>query len=109
MTQVVFVVTPLVAYMKRLVQQDHAIGIDDTSCRLLLPRTVPVVIRGDLKSQRLAEKVAEANAKENSSLLAKMWAFQGLLRAPYNIFDFRVSRHRDGPDEFFRDSHCVVQ
>jgi hypothetical protein len=38
-----------------------------------------------------------------------MWAFQGLLRAPYNIFDFRVSRHRDGPDEFFRDSRCLVQ
>jgi hypothetical protein len=37
-TQVVLVVTPLVAYMKRLVQQDHAVGIDDTSCRLLLPR-----------------------------------------------------------------------
>jgi hypothetical protein len=29
--------------------------------------------------------------------------------APYNIFDFRVSRHRDGPDDFFRDSRCTVQ
>ena len=108
-TQVVFVVTPLVAYMKRLVQQDDAVGIDDTSCRLLMPRTAPVVIRGDLKSQRLAEKVAEAKAKGDTSLLAKMWAYQGLVRAPYNIFDFRVSRHRDGPDEFLRDSRCVVQ
>ena len=38
-----------------------------------------------------------------------MWAYMGLHRAPYNIFDFRVSRHRDGPDEFFRDSRCIVQ
>lgn len=29
--------------------------------------------------------------------------------APYNIFDFRISRHRDGPDEFFKDSRCIVQ
>jgi len=29
--------------------------------------------------------------------------------APYNIFDFRVSRHRDGPDEFLRNSRCKVQ
>ena len=68
-----------------------------------------MVIPGDLKSQRFAEKVAEAKAKGDTSLLAKMWAYQGLVRAPYNIFDFRVSRHRDGPDEFFRDSRCVVQ
>jgi transposase len=33
----------------------------------------------------------------------------GLCLAPYNIFDFRVSRHRDGPDDFFRDSRCIVQ
>ena len=38
-----------------------------------------------------------------------MWAYMGLHRAPYNIFDFRVSRHRDGPDDFFRDSRCIVQ
>ncbi len=74
-TQVMLAVIPRVAYMKRLVQQDHAVGIDDTSCRLLLPRTAPVVIRGDLKSQRLAEKVAEAKAKGDSSLIAKMLAF----------------------------------
>ena len=64
---------------------------------------------GDLKSQRLAEKVAEARAKGDRSLLAKMWVYSGLHLAPYNIFDFRVSRHRDGPDEFFRHSRCKVQ
>ena len=108
-TQVVFVVTPLVEYMTRLVQQDDAVGIDDTKCRMLLPATAPQTLPDDPKSQRLAEKVAEAKAKGETSLLAKMWAYQGLVKAPYNIFDFRVSRHRDGPDEFFKNSRCVVQ
>jgi transposase len=37
-----------------------------------------------------------------------MWVYSGLYLAPYNIFDFRVSRHRDGPDEFFEHSRCKV-
>jgi transposase len=108
-SQVVFVVAPLVHYMTRRVQQDIGVGIDDTGCRMLLPRTPPAIIPGDAKSRRLVEKVAEAKAKGDSSLLAKLWAYQGLHLAPYNIFDFRVSRHRDGPDDFFRDSRCIVQ
>ncbi len=107
--QVDFVVAPLVTYMTRLVQQDMGVGIDETSCRMLLPRDPPQAVPGDPKSRRLAEKVAEARAKGESSLLAKMWVYSGLYLAPYNIFDFRVSRHRDGPDDFFRASHCIVQ
>jgi transposase len=107
--QVDFVVGPLVAHMTRLVQQDMGVGLDDTSCRMLLPKVPPPVIPGDLKSQRLAEKIAETRAKGEASLLAKMWVYSGLNQAPYNIFDFRVSRHRDGPDDFFRQSRCIVQ
>jgi transposase len=107
--QVQFVIAPLVAYMAQRVQHDVGVGIDDTSCRMLLPKESPRVVPGDLKSRRLAEKVAEARAKGESSLLAKMWVYSGLHSAPYNIFDFRVSRHRDGPDDFFRDSRCIVQ
>ena len=108
-SQVQFVITPFISHMTQLVQQDVGVGLDDTACRMLLPKTVPKVIPGDLKSQRLAEKVAEARAKGESSLLAKMWVYSGLHLAPYNIFDFRVSRHRDGPDDFFRHSRCTVQ
>ncbi len=107
--QVQFVIAPFIAYMTGLVQHDVAVGIDDTSCRMLLPKTPPTVIPGDDKSRRLAEKVAEARAKGDSSLLAKMWVYSGLHLARYNIFDFRVSRHRDGPDDFFRHSRCTVQ
>jgi transposase len=105
--QVAFVITPLIETMTRLVQQDIGVGLDETSCRMLLPREAP--LGDDLKSRRLAEKVAEARAAGHDSLLAKMWAYSGLYAAPYNIFDFRVSRHRDGPDDFFRHSQCKVQ
>ena len=107
--QVEFVVTPFVVYLTNLVRQDIGVGIDDTSCRMLLPKEIPASIVGDAKSQRLAEKVAEARAKGQDSLLAKMWVYSGLHLAPYNLFDFRVSRHRDGPDEFFATSRCKVQ
>lgn len=104
--QVEFVIDPFIAFMTCAVQQDIGVGFDDTNCRMLLPKEPVVVIPGDLKSQRLAEKVAEAKEKGANSLLAKMWAYSGLHLAPYNVFDFRVSRHRDGPDEFFRQSRC---
>lgn len=107
--KVEFVIDPFIQCMTSRVQADVGVGIDDTSCRLLLPEVMPAVIPGDAKSQRLAEKVAEARAKGQDSLLAKMWVYSGLHLAPYNIFDFRVSRHRDGPDEFFRHSRCKVQ
>jgi len=108
-SQVEFVISPFIAFLTQRVQQDIGVGLDETSCRMLLPNTIPTAMMGDLKSQRLAEKVAEARAKGDRSLLAKMWVYSGLHLAPYNIFDFRVSRHRDGPDEFFRHSRCKVQ
>jgi hypothetical protein len=76
---------------------------------MLLPKDIPPVLPGDAKSRRLAEKVAEARAAGKKSLLGKMWVYSGLYQAPYHIFDFRVSRHRDGPDEFLKHSRCKVQ
>jgi hypothetical protein len=76
---------------------------------MLLPAVDPELDPTDSKSVRLAEKLCEVRAKGEKSLLAKMWVYSGLHEAPYNIFDFRVSRHRDGPDEFFRASRCIVQ
>jgi transposase len=107
--QVDFVVFSFVAFMASKVQADFAVGLDESSCRMLMPTERPVVEPGDLKAQRLAEKFDEAKAEGKDSILGKMWAYRGLDQAPYNIFDFRISRHRDGPDEFFRNSHCVVQ
>jgi len=108
-SQVEFVIAPFIDYMAHLVQQDIGVGLDETSCRMLLPKEAPLPLPGDAKSARLAEKVAEARAAGHDSLLAKMWVYSGLHLALYNIFDFRVSRHRDGPDDFFRHSRCKVQ
>jgi transposase len=107
--QVAFAVEPLVAYMTRLVQGDSVVGLDESSCRMLMPSEEPTVEPGDLKGKRLLEKIAEAKAAGEDSIIGKMWAYRGLVQAPYNIFDFRISRHRDGPQEFFRNSRCVVQ
>jgi transposase len=104
-----FVISPMMEFMKRRVQSDIGVGIDDTSCRMLLPDVEPVAIEGDAKNKRLIEKVREARQNGSTSLLAKMWVYSGLATAPYNIFDFRVSRHRDGPDEFFANSQGIVQ
>jgi hypothetical protein len=106
-SQAAFVIAPLIEWMTRLVQGDIAVGLDETSCRMLLPKETPQ--GNDQRSRRLAEKVAEARAAGHDSLLAKMWVYSGLHTALYNIFDFRVSRHRDGPDDFFRHSQCKVQ
>ena len=104
-----FAVDPLLDLMKQRVQQDIGVGIDDTSCRMLLPKVDPEIDPSDPKSVRLAEKLREARAKSDKSLIAKMWVYSGLHHARYNIFDFRVSRHRDGPDDFFKNSRCKVQ
>lgn len=94
-----FVIDPLVSYLWKQVLLDEAVGLDDTSVTLLMPSTIPEVEGDDLKSQRLAEKMREARQKGEASLRAKMWVYSGLVTCPYNLFDFRVSRHRDGPAE----------
>lgn len=78
------------------------IGLDDTHVKLIMPKELPTVIPGsvDLRRQRLIEKMREAQADKKDSLDAKMWGYTSFdARAPYDLFDFRVSRHRDGPDE----------
>jgi transposase len=52
------------------------------------------------RTTRLIEKMLEAHAKGKRSLDAKLWAYSGNDDAPYDVFDFRVSKHRDGPAEF---------
>lgn len=78
---------------------DHCVGSDDTGVRLLLPKDVPRVNDDDPKSARVAEVIEKAKAENKKSILAKMWAYRGT-SVPINVFDFTVSRHRDGPDLF---------
>lgn len=93
---------PLAEYFADLVRTDHCVGSDDTGVRLLLPKDIPTVSDDDPKSGRVAEVIEKALAANEKSILAKMWAYRGT-SVPINVFDFTVSRHRDGPDLFLID------
>jgi hypothetical protein len=78
------------------------IGLDDTQVKLIMPKEIPDDESGgdELQFQRLIEKMKEAKKANQDSIDAKMWGYSGFDSvAPYDVFDFRVSRHRDGPKE----------
>ena len=79
------------------------VGMDDTSVTLLMPSEIPDANQECSRTMRLIEKMHEAKRNREKSLAAKMWAYSGGADAPYDVFDFRVSRHRDGPAEFLAD------
>ena len=93
-------IKPLIERMTACVLRSQYIGLDDTHVTLIMPSEIPQPIQGDLRRERLIEKMLEARKDDEPSLNAKMWAYSGGLDQPYDIFDFRVSRHRDGPAEF---------
>ena len=94
-----FVIRPLAAYFRQLVLASGALGTDDTTVTLLLPKDLPPLIEGDPKSARIHEVFQQAMNKGEPSVTARMWAYRSLT-VPLNVFDFTVSRHRDGPDTF---------
>ena len=81
----------------------NIIGTDDTRVTLLLPADIPAPIPEDAKSKRIHDILSKARDAGKPSVTAHMWAYRGVL-VPLNVFDFTVSRHRDGPDEFLLDS-----
>ncbi len=92
---------PRMMLSRMLVSQ--CIGLDDTHIKLIMPKEIPKLVPGsqDLRTKRLIEKMREAIKEKKDSLDAKMWGYTSFdATAPYDLFDFRVSRHRDGPDEF---------
>ena len=89
--------------MIRRLLDAHYLGMDDTSVTLIMPREIPEVDGNCSRTTRLIEKMLDAKKKGEQSLAAKMWAYSGGEDAPYDIFDFQVSRHRDGPAEFLNN------
>jgi transposase len=102
LSQSYFVVQPLLDFFKRKVQSDVIVGCDDTSVTLLYPKTLPAFDLDDPRQRRMHEVFAKALAERQPSIQAKMWAYRGMT-IPLNVFDFTVSRHRDGPELFFQD------
>ncbi len=95
-------VQPLVEFFADEVRGDSVIGTDDTGVTLLLPKVLPEIIPGNVRSQRIHEVLSAAVRDDKKHVKAKMWAYRGST-VPLNIFDFTVSRHRDGPDQFLID------
>ncbi len=93
------VIRPFIRYLRDEVIASGLLGTDDTRVTLLLPPEIPLAREGDPKSQRIHEVFTAARAKGATSVSGRIWAYRSLI-APINVFDFTVSRHRDGPDEF---------
>lgn len=95
--------TPLIAHLRSVVLRSGVIGTDDTRVTLLLPKFLPEIIAGDAKSKRIHEVFQAARKDKRPSVSGRMWAYRSVM-IKLNVFDFTVSRHRDGPDEFLVDS-----
>ena len=102
-----FIIEPLLAYFKRTLLGDSIIACDDTGVTLLYPKVIPEFDLGDPKQKRAAEVYAKALQDNKPSINAKMWAYRGVT-VKLNLFDFTVSRHRDGPEFFFRDFNGTI-
>jgi transposase len=103
MMHAALLISPLIKYFADCVREDTVIGTDDTGVTLLLPKDVPPIDPDDSRSQRIHEVLTAAREKGAPSASAKMWAYRGV-NVRLNVFDFTVSRHRDGPDEFLIES-----
>lgn len=96
------VLRPLVDYYYRLLRQDCVLGCDDTSVTLIVPPVLPKLDPAHPRTARIHEVLSKAIASEQPSVQAKMWAYRAV-HVPINVFDFTVSRHRDGPDDVLSD------
>ncbi len=83
-------------------KRSWCIGLDDTQVKLIMPKEPPDEESGgdEPQIQRLIEKQRVAKKANQDCIDAKMWGYPKFDSvAPYDVFDFRVSRHRDGPTE----------
>jgi transposase len=92
------VLRPLFDYYRRLLLSCGGLGCDDTTVTLIVPAAIPQVDADDPRSQRIHEVLSQAHQEGRKSVNARMWAYRPF-ELPFNLFDFTVSRHRDGPNE----------
>ncbi len=106
-----FIIEPLLDYFKQVVLTDSVVACDDTGITLLYPKVPPDfdTTESELttKQKRIAEVFEEALKDNKPSINAKMWAYRGV-NVKLNVFDFTVSRHRDGPELFFDNYNGTI-
>jgi len=94
-----FVAAPFVDYMRAVALAEGGLGCDDTTVTLVVPPVPPTCDPTSARSQRTHDVIEEAIRKELPSIKARVWAYRPF-KLPLNVFDFTVSRHREGPAEF---------
>lgn len=102
LTASAMVIRPLCESFRQEVLASGLLGTDETRVTLLMPKNLPPPDENDPKSPRLQEVFREALAAGKPSVSARMWAYRGIT-VPLSVFDFTVSRHRDGPDLFLQN------
>lgn len=93
-----FVLQPLAQYYGNLLSQVDVLGCDETPVTLIVPPRLPELDPHDPRTARITEVLSAAQAAGRPSVKARMWAYRAR-DIPFNVFDFTVSRHRDGPDQ----------
>ena len=98
-----YVLEPLYLHYADLARTAPVIATDETNVMLLLPPEIPAARDGDAKSRRIHEVLSAARAANKPHVSARMWAYRSFGIAGVNVFDFTVSRHRDGPQDFLKN------
>jgi len=99
--QAAILIRPLVAHLREVVRAGPIIGTDDTTVTLVVKDSPPPSDPDNPKNARAREVIAAAQAEHRGSLTARMWVYRSVT-SPINVFDFTVSRHRDGPMLFLQ-------
>lgn len=103
MASAAYVLEPLYRHYVEFLRSGPVIPTDDTPVMLLLPRDIPPPRDADPKSRRIHQVLSAARKENRTHVLARMWVYRSLGPDGANVFDFTVSRHRDGPQEFLKD------
>src|SRR5437867_4676280 len=98
-----YVLEPLYHHYANFVRTFPLVATDETRVMLLLPPDIPVALEGDARSQRIHEVLSAALAEKKSHVSARMWVYRSFGPDGANVFDFTVSQHRDGPQDFLKD------
>jgi transposase len=93
-------VRPLVESFHDLVRAGPVVGTDDTTVTLVV-NNAPLPPNDCPKNERALEVIAKAREQQRGSITARMWVYR-CVTIPINVFDFTVSRHRDGPAQFLQ-------
>jgi len=92
-------------HLREVVRAGPIIGTDDTTVTLAVNESSLPSDSADTaadlnpKNVRAREVIVDALAEHRGSITARMWTYRSLTQ-PINVFDFTVSRHRDGPELF---------